>query len=177
MLTNAQLLSLKADMTADAVLGAIPHNSSDDAQRIADAYNLLAAPDWYVWRTTVSEAEYVSSPGVDVAAGSAATTWSWTAYIARSQGERDAWARLFASSGGFCNPSLANVRQGVNDIFSGTSNSAPAQRNHLLVLSKRKATRAEKLFASGAGSFAAPALLSFEGSLAWSDVANAWAAV
>lgn len=170
-LTTAQLQALKADIAADATLAALAQ-TADNAFAIAAAYNLTAAPDYYAWRTNVTEAEYVGTNGTDVANAGATTTWSWTAYIARSVGEQSGWTRMFAP--GWVNPSLANIRQGVTDIFSGTTNSAPAQRNHLNVLSKRKATRAEKLFASGTGAFASPSTLGFEGNLAYTDVLAAW---
>jgi hypothetical protein len=169
-LTPAQLQALKADIAADATLSPVP-NSPDGNQSVADAYNAAAGPAWYVWRTNVSEAEYTGLPGVDVAGGNAQTVWSWPAVIARSTGEQNGWMRMFAT--GSVNPSRANVRQGFADIFSGTQNNAPAQRNHLTVLSKRTATRAEKLFSSGAGSYASPATLSFEGTLTYSDVTAA----
>jgi hypothetical protein len=68
------------------------------------------------------------------------------------------------------NPSLANVRQGMADIFSGSTNSAPAQRAHLTAVSKRTATKAEKLFATGTGTDATPATMTFEGRLSYDDV-------
>jgi hypothetical protein len=172
-LTAAQLQSLKASIAADATLSTLPQ-TADASQQIADAYNALAVSDYYVWRTNVTEAEYVGTSGVDVANGNAATNWSWTGtgFITRAQGERDAWNRLFVS--GFANPSLANVRQAFLDILSGNTAPAPANRNHLTVLSKRKATRAEKLFATGTGSFAAPATMAVEGQLTATDVLNAW---
>jgi hypothetical protein len=171
--TPAQLQTLKASIAADATLSALPQNG-DTAQQVADAYNAPAVPDYYVWRTSVTEAEYVGTSGVDVANGGAATSWSWTGtgFITRAQGERDAWVRLFAA--GAANPSLPNVRQAFSDILSGNTAPAPANRNHLTVVSKRRATRAEKLFATGAGTFAAPAVLSFEGLLSDADVRNCW---
>ena len=171
VLTTAQLQALKADIAADPTLSQLAQ-TPDNAFVVAAAYNAAASPDYYVWRTNVTEAEYVGTSGVDVANGGASTTWSWTAFIARSVGEQTGWGRMFAP--GWVNPSLANIRQGVADIFSGTNNNAPAQRNHLLVLSKRKATRAEKLFTTGTGAFTAPSTLVFEGSLAYTDIVNAW---
>jgi hypothetical protein len=185
VLTTAQLQTLKADLTANAgtvpingiptAISAVPHGP-DNAAAVAAWYNQPAAPDYYVWRTSVTEAEYVGTSGVDVANGGAATVWSWTGagFITRAQGERDAWNRLFVS--GFANPSLANVRQAFADILSGGTATGPANQNHPPTVSKRKATAAEKLFAAGTGSFGAPATMAFEGSLSYADVINAWAA-
>lgn len=168
-LTPAQLATLKANILAAGDTAGL-RDSPDGRDEIARLYNLTAAPDFYVWRTSVAEAEFVGTAGVDVANAGAATNWSWVGagFITRSQGERDAWNRLFM--GGSCNPSLANVRQALADILSGGTAPAPANRNHLLVIAKRKATRAEKLFATGTGSFAPPAMLVVEGAVTFADI-------
>lgn len=168
-LTTAQLQTLKADILADPALSSQPNNS-DGNTAVAQAYDAQASPDFWVWRSKVTEDEYTQTAGVDAANGGAATVWNWTGagYVTRSQGERDAWARLFRS--GYTNPSLANVRQAFGDILSGGTAPAPANRNHLLVLSKRRASRVEKLLAAGTGTFASPATMGFEGSLTADDV-------
>lgn len=107
----------------------------------AAAMNATASPDYWAWRTSVMELEFTRGLSVD------GTSYSWPAYIARSQGERDAWARLFMGGGTGSNPSLTNVRQGFADIFSGSANSAPAQRQHLLAIARRKALIGEKVLA------------------------------
>jgi hypothetical protein len=122
-LTPSQRITLKADIAADPVLSLLP-NTPDNVVAIAQAYALDASPDFWVWRTAVLESEYTREPSVD------GTSWSWTAYIGRSQGERDAWARMFMGGLGGANPSLANVRQGFADIFSGAGGAS--QRAHLL---------------------------------------------
>jgi hypothetical protein len=170
-LDRTQIQILKSDIQADPVLSGVPRDQAS-AQQVADAYNSVPATDFWAWRTRVTEAEYVGSPGVDVAGAGAATVWSWPAFIARSAGEQAGWSRMFAP--GWINPALANIRQGLADIFSGSQNNAPAQRNHLTVLSKRKATRAEKLFATGPGTFNVPATMSYEGLISYSDVMEAW---
>lgn len=166
MLTTQQLAALKADIAADPTLAALPQ-TPDNAFAVAAAYNLNAAPDYWVWRTSVPQLEIVSTTTED------GTVWSWPAFIARSQGERDCWREMFADTG-YVNASLANVRQGFGDIFSGTANNAAAQRTHLLAIGRRRATRAEKLFSIGTGSTASPATMAFEGQLTFNDVLNAW---
>ncbi len=160
MLTTAQLTILKADILADPGLASQPQNS-DGAFAIAAAYNLLAVPDYWVWRTSIPQSEIVGVMSID------GTVWSWSAYISRSQGERDGWREMFADTGAI-NPSLANVRQGLADIFSGPS--GVAQRAHLVAIGRRLATRAEKLFATGTGTTATPATMSVEGTLSYQDV-------
>ena len=161
-MTPAQIAILKAYIQADPVLGPKTSGSGTDFGFIADAMNVAASPNFWVWRTTVSEDEIVGMASAD------GTNWSWPALIARSQGERDVWGRML--SGGPINPSRANVRQGVADIFSGSANSAPAQRAHLLAISRRLATLAEKLLATGVGSTASPANMGWEGLLTIADI-------
>jgi hypothetical protein len=165
MLTPAQLVMLRVDILADSNLNALPNNS-DGAFDIANAYNLSALPDFWVWRTRVTQLEIVATTTDD------GTVWSWPAFIARSQGERDGWHEMFAD-GGYVNASLPNVRQGFADIFSGSANNAPAQRTHLTAIGRRRATRIEKLFATGTGSTASPATMGFEGPLNYQDVLTA----
>lgn len=154
-LSTAQLQALKTWVATNA--------PGQTDEQIVATLNANAAPDFYVWRTNVSETEYTQTSGVDVANGGAATTWSWvgTGFIGRSQGERDTWARLFKD--GSVNPSLPNVRQAFTDILSGNTAPAPANRNHMTVVSKRKATAGEKLYAAGTGTFASPATMAVEG--------------
>lgn len=164
-LTTAQRATLKSDIQNTPAANAIYVNG--DLDGLAAFYNLSASPDYWVWRTSVTESEYTRAPGLD-ADGSTVTNWSWTTYIGRSQGERDAWPRLFMGGGSGCNPSLANVRQAFADIFSGAGGAN--QRTHLAAVSRRKATRLEKLFATGTGTTATPATMAVEGVLSSNDL-------
>jgi hypothetical protein len=161
-LSPEQQATLKAAILADATLNALPNNP-DGAFEIARLLDAPSSPAFIVWRTSVSEHEITGK------AGPTGTTWSWPAYIARSIQEQNGWARMLNTSLTM-NPSLANVRQGMADIFSGSTNSAPAQRAHLTAVSKRTATKAEKIFASGTGTDATPATMTFEGRLSYDDV-------
>lgn len=155
MLTTAQLQALKADILLDGALASLPNNS-DAAFTIAAAYNQLASPNFTVWRT-------------DVPVKDAKKATVWTEYIGRSQGERDAYQ--FMLSNGILDASDTNIRQGITDIFSGPTGANT--RAALTAIAKRFATRAEKLFATGTGSDAAPAVMSFEGTLSFQDVEQA----
>ena len=167
-MTPAQLVTFKNDIAADGTLNALSR-TEDSATVIAAAYNAAASPDYWVWRTSVTKNEYVSATSVD----STTFNWTGTGFIARSAGEQAAWRELFNGANA-CNPSLANVRQAFTDIFSGATAPAPANRTHLAAISRRKASRAEKLFATGAGSTAAPSLMGVEGVLTVQDVVAAW---
>jgi hypothetical protein len=155
MLTQAQLLILKNDIIADPVLNAYP-NTGDGAYAIAMVYNLQAVPDFTVWKTNV--------PTEAVKQGTV-----WTEFIGRSAGERDAYQ--FMLSNGWINAADPNIRQGINDIFSGPN--GVGTRANLVAIAKRLATRVEKLFATGTGTNASPATMTFEGSLSFQDVLSA----
>lgn len=155
MLTTAQLATLKADILADPTFSAMPNND-DSNFAIAAAYNLAASPAWIVWKTTVTTAD-------------AKDAVNWTEYIGRSQAERDAFQFLLSNH--VINPARPNVRQGIADMFSGQNGATT--RNALLAISKRSATRVEKLFSTGTGSDATPATMGFEGTLSYQDVSAA----
>jgi hypothetical protein len=167
ILTTAQLQALKADIAANSDLNVFPNNS-DGNFAIAALYNALAAVDFWVWRTTVTKAEYTQSTSID------GTTFNWTGagFITRSVGEQNAWAELFNHTQSV-NPSLPNVRQAFADILSGGTAPAPANRTHMLTVSRRKASRVEKVLATGVGSTASPGTMGSEGPIAYQDIEQA----
>lgn len=140
-LTPNQIALLKADILADPTLNAFPNNS-DGAAAIADIYNLVATPDFWVWRTNLPQAEVVGT------ISTSGTAFSWPQFIARTVQEQAGWREMFAD-GGFVDASKANVRQGFADIFSGAQAGPVAQRTHLLAVARVKASRIQKLFSSG----------------------------
>lgn len=162
MLTTQQKTAVKTDITNNSDLSANP-NTEPGNFAIAALYNTNASPNFWVWKTTVTEAEIVGQPSID------ATLFSWSVFINRSQGERDGWMRLFRS--GIVNPALSNVQAAIADIFSGAGGAA--QRTHILTTFRRKATRLEKLFATGTGSTAVPATLTYEGAVSLQDINEA----
>jgi hypothetical protein len=178
-LTPAQRATLRANIQADATLNTLVHNTNS-AQTIADAYNAVASPDFWVWQTRVTKTDYVNSTSVD------GTIFSYvgTGFITRAQGERDAWTDMFDNGEKAVNPSLVQVRQAFQDIFSGAVAPAPANRIHLATVSRRKATRLEKLFAvassgpgTGTGALGAtgnPGALVVEGDLTLGEADQTW---
>ncbi len=159
-LTEAQRTTLRNDILADGTLNTLPPNS-DSAFEIARVYNLEATPEYWVWKTRLSKREVTSARSPDN------TVFSFTALISRSDGERDGWKELWNSTLE-CDPSQENVRQGFADVFSGGTGSA--QRQHLLAMARRKASRVEKLLATGTGSTGSPATMGYEGPMPYSDV-------
>lgn len=171
-LSTAQLQTIGADIAAtSAVTGApgsiygntavnaVPNNSDGNAA-IAYFYNQPASPDYWAWRSFVPDQEIYEAT-VD------GTSWSWSTFIARSQAERDAWRQMVNMAGGI-NPSLLNVRNGIADIFSGAGGAA--QRTYLLNVSRRLASRVEKVLATGVGTTANPSVLGAEGPISGDEI-------
>jgi hypothetical protein len=133
---------------------------------LAGALNAVASPDFWVWRTSVEKKEIVQQ----VSRNATTFTWAGNGFIGRSQGEIDCWTQLFNTTL-TCNPSLPNVRQAFLDIFSGTGNAA-SNRTHLDIVSRRKASVIEKLFATGTGSDTSggSGTMTFEGPLPFTDL-------
>lgn len=164
MLTQAQLQVLKADINADPTLASLPLNS-DSSFYIAEQYAKVATPDWFVWRTDVTRAEIYHVTSAE------ATSWNWTTYKQQAVPEQNAWAQMFM--GDQANFALPNLRAGVAAIFTGSAPAA-AQVAHCLAIAKRRANRAEKLFAvNGSGTRAAPSTMTFEGGLSMQDIDTA----
>lgn len=183
-LNAQQLVTLKANILANvnvipegmpnagAFVGMqiknIPNDSGDGNFAVASWYNLAASPDYWVWRTSVPKGEFVNATSVD------GTTFNWTGagFIGRSQGERDAWREMFNGTN-TVNPSLPQVRQAFADIFSGATAPAPANRTHMSAISRRLAKNGEKVFATGVGTTASPAVMGYEGNISLQDVNSA----
>lgn len=153
-MTTAQLATLKAAILADPVLAAKPLNS-DGAFDIAAAMNAPASPAFTVWKTNVSINEVGKA-------------FNGTELAGLTTGNQTRLQTLAQYLAGGVNPSNVGNRQFFDDVFSGAGGTNT--RANLLALWKRTATRAEKLFATGTGSDAVPATLTFEGQLSYQDV-------
>jgi len=156
-LTNAQLQTLKTAILADPALAALPMTSGG-ATVIAEAMNALATPNFIVWKTDVSIDEIMRN-GMD-----------WARVDNLSVGKARIWDWL-GRLGSF-DASKPNVRAGIDATWVGTSADL-AVRASVYTHCKRKATRAEKLFATGVGSDASPAAMGFEGALSADDIQQA----
>ncbi len=141
-LDQSQLFAVKTWIT-----GVVQNNGLDEHQ-IAASGNVLAQPNYWVWKTSLGKHTVTDEPNVDTD-GVTPTTFVWGGatggFINRTQGERDAWRELFNSSLA-CKPNLANVRTAFADIFSGAGAGAAGNRSHLWACSQRPCTVAEKLF-------------------------------
>jgi hypothetical protein len=159
MLTPEQLQTLKAYIASVPAWAALPQNS-DTASFIASEMNKDAAPAFTVWKTYV--------PRDDVGKAFVAT-----ALAAITSGNNDKLAN-FAAWNDAVDPSRVDQRAFFDDIFSVAAGAST--RAALLALWKRLATVAEKLFATGTGSDAVPATMTFEGNLSYADIVSAWSA-
>lgn len=154
MLTNEQLATLKVDILADATLTEWAA-AGNMLSEIAAIYNQTAEPAFVVWRTSVGPEDWD-----DAIMG---TSGAATQLDGLTASKRDS---LFWATGKMLNPSVPSVRAALED-FCGSQKTLKAA---VLAVQKRNATRAEKLFATGTGSTASPATMTFEGALTSADV-------
>ena len=157
-LTNEQYLLLRQDIAADATLAEVPQTAAG-AMFVAETYNLPAAPDYWVWKTSVAPEIYTG-----------ATSIIWTAVDQLAGGK----ARIFEwMTGGLTqaiNAADPNIQAGIREAFGPGSQTTA----NLLALARRLASRAEQLYATGTGTPAAPGTMTFEGAIQWEDVFIAW---
>lgn len=172
-LTPAQLPTFKTDILANtntipagmANAGAfvgqqikdIPNNG-DGNLCVATWYNLLASPDFYNW--------YFTRSRMDNRRAILTTAGAGNQLDALTGSKRDSLLWCLDDT---LQPTLSSVRTTVDDLC-GSQNVLKAA---ILDSFKRKATNAEKLFATGTGSFAVPATGAFEMSVTASDVNSA----
>lgn len=148
---QAQSLSLvqRTALKAVVMTGATAQSCVDgDLQGVADQMNTEASPAFWVWRTNVSRSMVYTL--TDNEGG----TFNWTTYKNQGATEQNAWVQMFM--GDEADFSQDNLRAGVAAIFTGSA-AATAQRDHILSIGRGKATRFQKVFATGTGSTGAPA--------------------
>lgn len=166
-MTPEQLLTVKSYIQADPVLAPMSSGTTTDYNGLVTAMGQEASPAFWVSKTALSRHDILTATGPD------GTTFTWGGstggYINRSQGERDAFREMFNSTGSV-NPALPNIQAAFADIFSGAGAGAVANRAHIAAMSRRKANRTERIFATGVGSTASPGLLVVEGNITIGDV-------
>lgn len=155
-LSAAQLPALKAAISAETDPTFVTYRTNGQTGLMAGFFN--ADSTFVVWRTLVTIGELGDKiNGTELASLSSADTTRLQAVV-------------MLSPNGF-NPGLADRRQFFSDIFSGK----PITLAALLAVSKRFATRGEKLYATGTGTNGSPGLLVFEGRISENDVTAALA--
>lgn len=177
-MTPAQNVLIKADIAANSDLNAFPATSDGDFE-IARLYNLPAVPDFYVWRTNVPTAEifdqvqWAKLTPTDTPDG----TLAWQCRSLACQGKQFNLQTILAGRDKI-DASKPNIRSGFQDALTGVPSGAGGATQAagwvaLQTTLSRKATRLEKLLATGTGSQATPATMGFEGSVNYSDITAA----
>lgn len=165
MLTDPQLVAVRAAVFATPEAAALLAAGSSAGLR--DYLNTASAT--ICWRTAVSQDEIMQN-GFD-----------WTRVDNLSVGKGRVWEWLFANEERAINPSKANVRAGIDQVWQGTAADL-AVRAAIYVHCKRAATNAERMLATGTGTNAAPALFTFQGEISdydssrliWKDNGDIW---
>jgi hypothetical protein len=151
LLTTAQLATLKTWLTNNA--------SGLDDEAAANALNLIAAgPSNIAWKTSVTLREVGDN-------------FNGTELAGLSSLNHTRLLTVITLSTAGINPSLADRRQFFDDIFSGAGGATT--RANLLALWKRTVTVGEKLFWTGTGTTASPAVLGPEGLMTSTNVSEA----
>ena len=157
-LSDPQRVALKAHVQANSDTNTLYVDGNLDGLR--DLLNAEAVPVFWVWKTAVTR-EDVYTLQNDLTVGGAQTGfWNWTTYKNQGATEQNAWVQMFM--GDTANVSRLNVRDGIAAIFTGSA-AATAQRDHILAIGRRKASRLERVFATGTGSTASPGTMVIEG--------------
>ena len=157
-LTPAQLTTLKAAILADGTLNAYPNTIDGAFDMAAQKLNQVASPVFTVWKTNVP----IASVGVG---------FSGTELAGMTTGNQTRLQTIGVYFPTGVNPSIVDVRQMFDDIFSGAGGATT--RANLAAIWRRPAKMIEKIFASGTGSDAVPATMTWEGGIGYQDVLDA----
>lgn len=175
MLNTTQLQILKAYINADPVLSLAPMNSDGD-DTIAKELNKLATPDFFVWSSNVNTQNiydaiiWANMTPSQVPDGTQA--WLNKTMLCQSKQFN---LQTILSGRETINASKTNIRAGLQDALTGIpsktdgSNQAAGWAAVQLCM-QRKATVLEKVFATGTGSTASPAVMDVEGSIDYTQV-------
>lgn len=177
-MTPAQNAAIKADIAANADMNTIPLGS-DGSFAIASLYNATAVPDFFVWRTNVPTAEvfdqvqWAKLTPADAPDG----TLAWQCRSLACQGKQFNLQTILTGRDKI-DASKANIRSGFHDALTGVPSGASGATQAagwvaLQTALSRKATRLEKLLATGNGTQPSPATMGFEGAVSYSDIDTA----
>lgn len=158
MLLDLQLPALKAAIEAETDPAFVSLRQQGATGLMAEWLNGPSSK--IVWRTSVTQDEIMSN-GFD-----------WVRVDNLSVGKARIWEWLFANEASSFNPSKANVRAGIDEVWKGTAADL-AVRAAVYVHCKRPATRAEAVYATGTGTTENPATLGWEGIVSDYDVTRA----
>jgi hypothetical protein len=159
-LTTAQLATLKAAILADPVLNALPNTNVGNSV-IAVTLNAPATPAFIVWKTVVQSTRIGKTVNyVAVAAMTTANLERLNNFLGMNPSDFD--------------PARADIRTFMADTFSGAlGGQGQATRDALEALYRRAALAAEKIFSTGTGSTASPAVVGREGPITPDEIEQA----
>lgn len=147
-------VALRAE-TNPAIVDAVQIRNDTEVAR------LLNLPSTFVvWKRSVSQDEIMQNG------------FNWTQVDNLTAGKARIWEWLFQNPMRSINPSKANVRAGIVECWSGTSERNAVQAV-VLGHCKRVAAVAERYFATGTGTDATPGNLVFEGTVSIDDIGAA----
>lgn len=162
-LTPQQLPALKAAILAETDPTFVGYRTEGATGAMAAWYNGTASPAFVVWKASV--ASDLIGKVLNYVAVAAMTT----ANLSRVSD----FLRMNPVS---FDPSRSDIRTFMSDTFSGAlGGQGQATRDALEAVYRRDATRGEKVFATGAGSFASPGVAVFVGSISNDDIVQALA--
>ena len=153
MLSNEQLQVLKAAILAETDPAFVAARTEGATGTMAAWFNELAAPAYYVWRGVYTPEQIADAIEIGI-----------TQLDALTANKREVllwWAERPH------NP--ANSQAAIADMC-GSQNTLKAA---VIAGGKRKATRAEKLFATGNGVEATPSTMDYEGAIRSDDISLA----
>lgn len=159
MLTTEQLAALKAYIVADAGLNAQPNTNVGNAV-IAGVLNANASPDFIVWRTSISMSSILR--------GFIAADWTEVDGLTVGKARIWDWLRDLDS----VDPSSEAIRAAIEECWKGTA-ARLAVQGRVLASCKRVALLIEKIFATGTGSLAVPAVMGREGPVTPDEIEQA----
>lgn len=142
-LTPEQVVVFKAALQAETDPVLVEYRTNGQTPHIKQWYDAAAAPDYIVWKTSVTQDE-ITQNGFD-----------WVQVDSLTVGKARIWEWLFDNQQTAINPSKVNVRAGIDEAWTGTT-AMLAVRAAVYVHCKRPASRIEKLFSTGSGTDGSP---------------------
>lgn len=154
-MTPEQLTTLKAAILAETNAEFVEFRTQGATGAMASFYNVEASPAFYIWRSNytpdlIADAIDKGITQLDALTASKRDSLLWWAN--RGHDARE-----------------AAVQAAINDLC-GSQNTL---KNAVLGGGKRAASRGEKLYCTGTGSLASPAVAAFEGPISNNDIVQA----
>ncbi len=177
-LSISQRAILKADIDADPTFASLP-NTNANADLIVSAYNSFFSPDWFAWQTKCPVSDiYDAIQWANMTPSDAPDGTALYTNRALFCQAKQISVQIMLQGRDIINCSKLTLQAGLQDALTGyVSGASGAVKSGgwvaVRAVMQRKATRAEKLFASGTGTAATPGFFTFEGKINQDDVTSA----